>query len=59
MLEFGTRLETIVDTFNRATPLYISGVAVAIGFRMNLFNIGVEGQYTLAALLAAARSAPS
>ena len=53
MFEYGTRLETIVDTFNRATPLYISGVAVAIGFRMNLFNIGVEGQYTLAALLAA------
>ena len=53
MLEYGTRLETIVDTLNRSTPLYISGVAVAIGFRMNLFNIGVEGQYTLAALFAA------
>jgi ABC-type uncharacterized transport system permease subunit len=29
-------------------------VAVAIGFRMNLFNIGVDGQYRLAALMAAA-----
>ena len=38
---------------NRATPLYISGVAAAIGFRMNLFNIGVEGQYLLAAIFAA------
>ena len=28
-------------------------IAVAIGFRMNLFNIGVDGQYRLAALLAA------
>src|SRR5439155_4492082 len=28
-------------------------LAVAIGFKMGLFNIGVEGQYTLAALLAA------
>jgi simple sugar transport system permease protein len=27
---------------------------VAIGFKMNLFNIGVEGQYYLAALIAAA-----
>ena len=34
-------------------PLYISGVAAAIGFKMNLFNIGVEGQYRLAALFAA------
>ncbi|MDJ0952077.1 MAG: ABC transporter permease [Acidimicrobiia bacterium] len=53
MWEFGTRLETLIATLNRATPLYLSGVAVAIGFRMNLFNIGVEGQYILAAIVAA------
>ncbi len=53
MWEYGTRLETVVDTLNRATPLYISGVAAAIGFRMNLFNIGVEGQYVIAAFFAA------
>ena len=53
MWEFGTRLETLMSTLNRATPLYLSGVAVAIGFRMNLFNIGVEGQYILAAIVAA------
>lgn len=52
--EFGTRLETILESFNRAAALYISGIAVAIGFRMNLFNIGVEGQYILAAFMAAA-----
>ncbi len=34
--------------------LYLSGVAAAIGFRMNLFNIGVEGQYRVAAFAAAA-----
>ncbi|MDJ0497705.1 MAG: ABC transporter permease, partial [Acidimicrobiia bacterium] len=33
MWEFGTRLETLIATLNRATPLYLSGVAVAIGFR--------------------------
>jgi ABC-type uncharacterized transport system permease subunit len=54
MFEFSTRLESIVSTINRAVPLYVSGLAVAVGFRMNLFNIGVEGQYRLAALIAAA-----
>jgi len=53
MLENASRLETFVDIINRATPLYISGIAAAIGFRMNLFNIGVEGQYLLAAFFAA------
>jgi len=57
MLSYGTRLETFVETGNRATQLYLAGVAVAIGFRMNLFNIGVEGQYVLAALLAASAGA--
>ena len=32
---------------------YLAAVAVAIGFKMNLFNIGVDGQYRLAAMLAA------
>jgi len=54
MVSYGSRLETLVQTGNRATQLYLAGIAVAIGFRMNLFNIGVEGQYVLAAMLAAA-----
>ena len=33
------------NIINNATVLYLSGLAVAIGFRMNLFNIGVDGQY--------------
>ncbi len=53
MIANGGRLETIVDMLNRSTPLYLSGLAAAIGFRMNLFNIGVEGQYILAAFAAA------
>jgi simple sugar transport system permease protein len=32
---------------------YIAALAVAIGFRMNLFNIGVDGQYRLAAMMTA------
>jgi simple sugar transport system permease protein len=43
----------LVEMVNRAGPYYIAGVAVAIGFKMNLFNIGVEGQYKIAALVAA------
>jgi len=53
MISNASRLETSIDILNRATPFYISGVAAAIGFRMNLFNIGVEGQYLLAAFFAA------
>src|SRR5262249_44354933 len=54
MIKHGAKLETFIDMLNRATPLYISGVAAAIGFKMNLFNIGVEGQYLMGAFFAAA-----
>jgi simple sugar transport system permease protein len=43
-----------VNILNSATTYYLSAIAVAIGFKMNLFNIGVDGQYRLAAMLAAA-----
>nr|WP_174257487.1 ABC transporter permease [Phytoactinopolyspora alkaliphila] len=38
---------------NRAAPLFLAGLAVSIGFRMGLFNIGVEGQYRIATVVAA------
>jgi general nucleoside transport system permease protein len=44
---------TAVDIVNSAAIYYIAGLAVAIGFQMNLFNIGVEGQFRLAACVAA------
>ncbi|WP_158880929.1 ABC transporter permease [Amycolatopsis anabasis] len=44
---------TAVDTVNLASVYYLAGLAVAIGFQMNLFNIGVEGQYRFAAIVAA------
>jgi simple sugar transport system permease protein len=44
---------TAVDTVNLATVYYLSALAVAIGFQMNLFNIGVEGQYRFAGVWAA------
>lgn len=53
MWSFGTQLNSIISMINRAVPYYLAGLAVAIGFKMNLFNIGVEGQYYFAALVAA------
>ena len=44
---------TAVDIVNSASVYYLVGIAVAIGFKMNLFNIGVEGQYRIGAVLAA------
>lgn len=52
MWDFGTTSTSVASTINRAIPLYVSAVAVAIGFQMKLFNIGVEGQYLVAALFA-------
>jgi ABC-type uncharacterized transport system permease subunit len=43
----------VANILNNATVLYLSGIAVAIGFRMNLFNIGVDGQYRVAVFVAA------
>jgi len=54
MWDFGTKADNIAGIVNAATTYYLSAIAVAIGFRMNLFNIGVDGQYQIAALLAAA-----
>ena len=51
--EDGLQTDSLISMANRAAPLYLSGLAVAIGFKMNLFNIGVDGQYRLAALIAA------
>ena len=53
MFDFGTQSQQVVNILNRSTTYYLSAVAVAIGFQMNLFNIGVDGQYRLAAFFAA------
>ncbi len=43
----------VVNIVNSASVFYLSAVAVAVGFRMKLFNIGVDGQYRVAAFGAA------
>ncbi|TFV76052.1 ABC transporter permease [Blastococcus sp. CT_GayMR19] len=61
MTDLGDRpsqqVQSIVVILNRAVPLFLAGLAVSIAFRMGLFNIGVEGQYRLATILAAAAGA--
>jgi len=54
MWDYGTSETSMVNTINLSITYYLAAVAAAIGFRMNLFNIGVDGQYRIAALLAAA-----
>ncbi|MGW1909551.1 ABC transporter permease [Streptomyces sp. NPDC002076] len=53
MMTYGFASDSQVYILNKATTYYLAGVSVAIGFRMNLFNIGVDGQYRLAAFFAA------
>ncbi len=52
-----TEERVLYDTLQRATPLFISAAAVSIGFKMNLFNIGVEGQMRVALLATAVAGA--
>lgn len=44
----------VTETLLRATPLIFAGLAVALGFRAGLFNIGAEGQIYIGALFATA-----
>jgi simple sugar transport system permease protein len=44
----------IINTLVQATPLILAGLAVGIGFKAGLFNIGAYGQFLMGALAAAA-----
>ncbi len=48
-----TRADSIGSILYKATPLILAGLATALSFRVNLFNIGVEGQYYIGAIAAA------
>ncbi len=45
----GTRLG-ILETLVKATPLFLTGTAVAIAFKAKFWNIGAEGQFFAGAL---------
>ncbi|MEU7886130.1 ABC transporter permease [Microbispora bryophytorum] len=53
LADYGTQPRSMAMILNTGVMYYISALAVAVGFRMNLFNIGVDGQYRLAAVIAA------
>jgi len=40
----------LTESLRIATPYIFAGLAVAVGFRCNLFNIGAEGQYFIGGL---------
>jgi simple sugar transport system permease protein len=48
---FGS-LDAIEDTVVRSTPFIIAGLAVGLGFKAGLFNIGAEGQLYAGSVLA-------
>ncbi len=49
--EIRRALAPISETVVTATPLIFAGLAVAVGFRAGLFNIGAEGQITVGAIV--------
>ncbi|MGI8872057.1 MAG: ABC transporter permease [Candidatus Limnocylindria bacterium] len=46
--------DALVQTVVSATPLILAGLAVGIGFKAGLFNIGGQGQFLVGAVAAAA-----
>jgi ABC-type uncharacterized transport system permease subunit len=52
-IAYGLQPATLVAIVNKAVPYYLAGIAAAIGFHLRLFNIGIDGQYRLAAFAAA------
>ena len=49
----GEALALVSDVLVRATPLALTGLAVAIAFRGGVWNIGADGQFLAGATLAA------
>ncbi len=50
---YGTSGRSIVAVVDKSMGYYLAGIAAAIAFRMGLFNIGIDGQYRMAAFFAA------
>lgn len=50
---FSAGIRPLTETLTFATPLIVSGLGVALAFRVGLFNIGGQGQILIAAAAAA------
>ena len=53
MISYGFQGGNIVAELNQTIAYYLAGIAAAIGFKMLLFNIGIDGQYRLSIFFAA------
>ena len=49
MVSYGFEPRNLVSELNQTVAYYMAGVAAAIGFKMLLFNIGIDGQYRMGA----------
>ena len=47
-------VNAVINTIVQATPLVLTGLAVGVGFKAGLFNIGAQGQFLMGGLAAAA-----
>jgi general nucleoside transport system permease protein len=59
MYEYSLVPDSQAEILNKTTYFYIAAVAVAIGFKMGLFNIGADGQSRIAAFMAGALATAS
>jgi len=53
MVSYGFDPRNLVSELNLTVSYYLAGVAAAIGFKMLLFNIGIDGQYRMGAFFGA------
>jgi general nucleoside transport system permease protein len=53
MVNYGFQPRNLVSELNQTIAYYMAGVAAAIGFKMLLFNIGIDGQYRMGAFFGA------
>lgn len=53
MVSYGFDPRNLVSEINQTIAYYMAGVAAAIGFKMLLFNIGIDGQYRMGAFFGA------
>jgi len=53
MISYGFEPRNLVSEINQTVAYYMAGVAAAIGFKMLLFNIGIDGQYRMGAFFGA------
>lgn len=49
---FARAIRPLTETLTNAIPLIITGLAVGLGFRGGLFNIGAQGQFIVGAIAA-------